>query len=78
TAVSELSDPRYIGTALTMQTSTGFLLSMVSIYIVPQLIEVWGWDRVFMILAIGPAFGIWGMMRLRRLPEATKMALGNR
>lgn len=78
TAVSELGDPRYIGTALTMQTSTGFLLSMVSIHIVSQLTEVWGWDWVFMILAIGPAFGIWGMTRLRGLPEATKMASGNR
>jgi len=78
TAVSELGDPRYVGTALTMQTSAGFLLSMVSIHIVPQLADVWGWERVFMILGLGPAFGIWGMARLRSLPEATKMASGNR
>ena len=32
----------------------------------------------FMILALGPVFGIWSMQRLRRLPEALRMASGNR
>ena len=29
-------------------------------------------------LALGPVFGIWSMLRLRRLPEAERMAGGNR
>jgi MFS family permease len=77
-AVSELSDPRYIGTALTMQTSIGFLLTMFTIRGVPLIVDMIGWERVFMILALGPVFGVWSMLRLRGLPEAARMASGNR
>ena len=77
-AVSELTDPRYVGTALTVQTSLGFLLTLVSIGLIPALAEAVGWERVFPVLAIGPIFGLVSMLRLRRLPEATRMASGNR
>jgi MFS family permease len=77
-AVSELADPRYVGTALTVQTSLGFLLTLASIGLLPPLAEAIGWPRVFPVLALGPAFGIASMLRLRRLPEAAKMASGNR
>ena len=77
-AVSELTDPRYVGTALTLQTCLGFLLTLVTIRLIPLLVERVGWETVFMILAIGPAFGIWSMLRLRSLPEASRMASGNR
>ncbi|TDJ77546.1 MAG: MFS transporter [Planctomycetota bacterium] len=77
-AVSELSDPRYVGTALTMQTSLGFLLTLLTIQAIPPLVEAVGWSRVFIVLAFGPAFGIVSMLRLRALPEATRMASGNR
>ena len=77
-AVSELSDPRYVGTALTVQTSLGFLLTLISIQIVPPLKEAVGWHFVFAFLAIGPMFGVWSMLKLRALPEAVRMASGNR
>jgi len=77
-AVSELTDPLYVGTALTIQTSLGFLLTMVTIRVLPPLADRFGWERAFIALAIGPVFGIVSMLRLRRLPEATKMASGNR
>ncbi len=77
-AVTELTETRYIGTALTLQTSLGFLLTLVSIRLILPLVERFGWERAFMVLAIGPAFGIWSMLRLRSLPEATRMASGNR
>jgi MFS family permease len=77
-AVSELTDPRYVGTALTVQTCLGFLLTLFSIHMIPPLVELIGWKHVFMILALGPAFGIWSMIRLRNLPEASRMASGNR
>jgi MFS family permease len=77
-AVSELTDSRYVGTVLTIQTSLGFLLTLITIRIIPPLVERLGWNHVFMILAVGPAFGIWSMLRLRRLPEAFRMASGNR
>jgi MFS family permease len=77
-AVSELADPRYIGTALTVQTSLGFLLTTVTLRIIPPLRDLLGWERAFALLALGPAFGIWSMLRLRKLPEAARMAGGRR
>ena len=75
-AVSELADQRYIGSALTMQTGIGFLITMLSIGIVPPLLDLLGWRYVFIALAPGPVFGIISMLRLRRLPESVKMASG--
>jgi MFS family permease len=77
-AVSELGDPRYVGTALTIQTSMGFLLTVVTILLIPLILDVVGWRYVFLVLAPGPAFGIWAMLSLRRLPEAKLLASGNR
>ena len=77
-AVSELSDPRYVGTTLALQTSMGFLLTMVSIRLIPILTDKIGWNYSFMILVLGPIFGTISMLKLRKLPEAKKMASGNR
>jgi MFS family permease len=76
--VTELGEPRYIGTALTMQTCLGFLLTVVSINLIPTLVAHTGWRYAFAILAPGPFLGIYAMLRLRRLPEATKIAQGRR
>jgi MFS family permease len=78
TAVSELTDSRYVGTSLTIQTSVGFLLTLLTIRIVPPFLRLFGWDFVFPVLALGPVFGILSMYRLRRLPEAIRMASGHR
>jgi MFS family permease len=77
-AISELSDPHYVGTALTVQTCLGFTLTLFSIRLIPVLVEAIGWQWAFAVLALGPLFGIWSMLRLRRLPDAAKMASGNR
>lgn len=77
-AVSELTDPLYVGTALTVQTSLGFLLTLLTIQVIPALAESLGWDYALSFLALGPIFGIASMLRLRQLPEAIKMAQGNR
>lgn len=78
TAISELCDPRYVGTALTMQTCTGFLLTTVSIWLLPEILEHTSRGAAFSLLALGPVFGIWSMWMLRRRPEAVKMASGRR
>ena len=77
-AVSELSPPEYVGSALTLQTSLGFLLTIGSIQAVPLLVEAWGWPSAFLLLAIGPAVGIVAMLRLRQLPESLACANGRR
>jgi MFS family permease len=75
-AVSELAEPKYVGTALTMQTSLGFLLTLFTIRLIPPLVELVGWQFAFALLVVGPAIGVWAMMTLRRSPAAQKMAGG--
>ena len=77
-AVSELCQKEYTGTALTLQTSLGFLLTLVTIRLVPTLEGSFGWTWAFAFLALGPAVGIGAMYALRRSPEAVKLAGGNR
>jgi len=76
--VTELGDPQYVGTALTMQTCLGFLLTTVSIELVPHFVKLVGWQYAFAILAPGPVLGVLAMLRLRSLPEAAKIAHGRR
>ncbi len=80
TAVSELAPPGTAGSALTLQTAAGFLLTSVTIVAVGLLspTDESGWRVAFAILAIGPALGIAAMWRLRRRPEALRMANGRR
>lgn len=77
-AISELADQRYVGAALTLQTSIGFALTLITIRLIPALMESMGWRFAFLILAPGPIFGLWSMLKLRGLPEAKKMASGKR
>ncbi|MEK7668962.1 MAG: MFS transporter, partial [Gemmatimonadota bacterium] len=65
--VTELAPSHAVGTALTLQTSLGFLLTMASIQLVPRLVDVVGWRWAFVALAVGPTLGIGAMRRLARL-----------
>jgi MFS family permease len=76
--VTELGDPQYIGTALTIQMCIGFLLTNLSIELIPKVETVYGWRYAFMILAPGPFLGVIAMLRLRALPEALQIAHGKR
>ena len=67
-----------MGTALTVQTCLGFLLTTLSIRLMPMLVEKVGWRYAFAFLAPGPVFGVLAMLRLRALPEAAKIAQGRR
>ncbi len=71
--VTEAVSAHAVGTALTVQTSLGFLLTMVSIQLVPPVAGIVGWRWAFVMLAIGPALGIAAIRRLRR-PVTTDRA----
>src|SRR6185369_436844 len=66
-SVTELGDPRYLGTALTIQTCIGFLITTFSIRLIPLLADAFTWRYAFAALGIGPILGIVAMMRLRQL-----------
>lgn len=74
--VSELCRTQYLGTALTLQTSLGFLLTLVTIWLIPFLVALVGWEWAFAFLALGPAVGIWAMSTLQRSPAALRLAGG--
>ncbi len=44
----------------------------------PVVVEQVGWRYAFGVLALGPAFGVWAMARLRADPQARKLAGGRR
>jgi MFS family permease len=74
--ISELCQEERIGTALTLQTSLGFLLTIVTIRLIPSAQKLVGWRWAFCLLSLGPMAGIWAMSRLRRLPASFRMACG--
>ena len=76
--ITEVGDPQYIGTTLTLQMCIGFMLTSVSIELIPRMVNLVTWRYAFAILAIGPALGVVSMLRLRQLPEALKIANGRR
>jgi MFS family permease len=80
TAISELAPPGTAGSALSLQTAAGFLLTAVTIVGVGLIepADQQSWALAFGILALGPAVGILAMWRLRGRPDATRMAGGRR
>lgn len=77
-SIAELGDPASIGTLLTVQTCCGFLLTLVSIHLVPDVVAVAGWPGAFSMLAVGPLLGCVAMYRLRQRPQARRLAGGRR
>ncbi len=64
--VSEHAPADAVGTALTLQTSLGFLLTMVTIDALPRVADAAGWQWACVLLALGPIFGTMAMGRLSR------------
>ena len=76
TMVTETAEAEIRGTALTLQTAVGFLLTLVTIRWVPSLADSFGWRWAFPVLALGPAAGVWAMVRLARSRYAEALAGG--
>ncbi|MGY1883860.1 MFS transporter [Blastococcus sp. SYSU DS0753] len=70
TALSEVADRRFVGTALSAQTAIGFALTVLSIQLVPLLAESAGWQYAFLLLAPGPFLGALAMRRVSTLAPA--------
>jgi MFS family permease len=64
--VTEAVPAHAVGTALTMQTCLGFFLTLISIQLVPPVVESAGWPAAFAMLALGPAAGILAIRKLTR------------
>jgi MFS family permease len=66
TLLSEVADRRYVGTALTTQTAIGFLLTIVTIQVIPLTAAVTGWHYAFLPLAAGPMTALPALAALSR------------
>lgn len=64
--VAQYSPRDHVGTALTVQTCAGFLLTMVSIRLLPIAAQAIGWQWVFICLVPGPVFGVLALRGLSR------------
>jgi len=79
TAVTELSEPHLVGTALTFQMALGFGVTVIAVWLVPIAAQWLGSFRwAFFFLVPGPFIGAIAMLSLRQRPEAEKLALGKR
>lgn len=70
TLVTESVPAHTVGTALTVQTSLGFLLTMLPMQLVPLIAQRAGWRWGFVILALGPIAGIAAIRRFAALRTA--------
>jgi MFS family permease len=77
--VTEVAPPHAVGTALTLQTSLGFLLTAFSIWLAVEVqarVPTYGWQAAFAMLAVGPALGIRAMVRLKAVRAQAAAASG--
>jgi MFS family permease len=68
--VADASPPDRAGTLLSFQTALGFALTFGTVQVTPYFATSFGWPIVLAGLALGPAFGIVAMARLRSMGPA--------
>jgi len=64
--VTEHTERGHVGTALTVQTCVGFLLTMITIRLVPVVAASTGWRWAFLLLGPGPVSGVLALRPLLR------------
>jgi hypothetical protein len=64
--VTESVPAHAVGTALTLQVSLGFLLTMLPMQLIPRVEALVGWRWAFAILTIGPLLGMASIRQLVR------------
>jgi MFS family permease len=60
--VTEHADADYVGGALSLQLALGFVTTMLTLWVVPQLVEHYSWRAALLVLALGPAVGVTAML----------------
>jgi len=64
--IADEGNKKLMGSALTLELAGGFLISMISILLIPIVESYIGWKYAFMILAIGPIIGIISLLNLKK------------
>ena len=74
--VTEVVPDNVRGTALTLQTALGFMLTLITITAVPLIADRTSWQWAFLILVPGPIVGTIAMVRLKHSKWASQIAGG--
>jgi MFS family permease len=72
--VTEYAPSDHIGTALTLQTCVGFLLTMVTIEFLPRVAEMTSWRWASLLLVPGPIVGAFAMIKLMNDADTLRKA----
>ncbi|MFD0917363.1 nitrate/nitrite transporter [Pseudahrensia aquimaris] len=67
--VADAAPQEAAGSLMTFQTALGFALTFFTVQIAPWLAAQTGWALVIALTALGPAFGIFCMVRHRRIAD---------
>ena len=62
---TEVGDKKYMGTAVTIQLAIGFFISIISIKLIPIVVNIVSWKYAFSILFLGPLFGLISLSKLK-------------
>ncbi|HMB47700.1 MAG TPA: MFS transporter, partial [Afifellaceae bacterium] len=65
--VADAAPADQAGSLLALQTALGFTLTIATVQLTPVLAAAIGWPLTLAAMALGPAYGIVAMLRLRRL-----------
>ncbi|KYC52929.1 MAG: putative 3-hydroxyphenylpropionic transporter MhpT [Candidatus Methanofastidiosum methylothiophilum] len=63
---TEVGDKKYMGTAVTVQLAIGFFISIISIKLIPIIVDLFSWRYAFTVLFLGPLFGVISLNNLRK------------
>jgi len=67
--VADASPPALAGSLMSLQTALGFTLTIFTVQLTPLAAAAMGWPAVISLMALGPAYGVWAMLRLRNMDE---------
>lgn len=59
--VADHAPPARVGSLMTLQTAFGFALTVITVQFLPKFVEITSWPVAFLVLALGPALGIYAM-----------------
>ena len=65
--VADASPAELAGSLMSLQTAIGFALTIFTVQITPYIASLTSWPTVMALMALGPAVGIYFMLKLRRL-----------
>lgn len=68
--IADAAPPEAAGSLMTLQTALGFTLTIFTVQVTPLVAEWITWQGALVVMALGPAFGIYALRPILRAPLA--------